>query len=177
MLRLERDNEANTKTSLFLTGELLKVLEFLEKDGIQPIPFKGPTLALRAYGDVGLRQCGDLDILVHRKVVPRLREILITRGFMPKPELTIGQEAALLRFDCAYNFDNEQGVVLDVHWSLVERHSSFAFDPGPFWDRLETATMGGKELLTLSTEDLLLILCLHGFTHVSERLGWICDFA
>ncbi len=177
MLRLERDNEANTKTSLFLTGELLKVLEFLEKDGIQPIPFKGPTLALRAYGDVGLRQCGDLDILVHRKDVPRLREILITRGFKPKPELTIGQEAALLRFDCAYNFDNERGVVWDVHWAFVERHSAYLIDLDPLWPRREPLTIGGKELLTLSTEDLLLILCLHGFTHLWERLGWICDVA
>jgi hypothetical protein len=32
-------------------------------------------------------------------------------------------------------------------------------------------------LLTLSAEDLLLVLCLHGFTHLWERLGWICDVA
>jgi hypothetical protein len=177
MVRLERDNEANTKTSLFLTGELLKVLEFLEKDGIQPIPFKGPTLALRVYGDVGLRQAGDLDILVHRKDVPRLRKILITRGFTPKPELTRAQQAALLRFDCAYNFDSGRGVVLDVHWGFVERHSAYVIDPNPLWQRLEAVTIGGKELLTLSAEDLLLVLCLHGFTHFWERLGWVCDIA
>jgi hypothetical protein len=31
--------------------------------------------------------------------------------------------------------------------------------------------------MTLSPEDLLLVLCLHGFTHFWERLGWICDVA
>jgi hypothetical protein len=177
MVRLERDNDANTKTSFFLTGELLKVLEFLEKDSIRAIPFKGPTLAMRAYGDVGLRQFADLDVLVHKRDIPRLRKLLISRGFKPTPALNRAQQAALLRFDCAYNFDSGRGVVLDVHWGFVERHSTFAFDPRPFWDRLEPVTIGDKELLTLSKEDLILVLCLHGFTHLWERLGWICDIA
>jgi len=177
MSRLQDASYENTRSSLSLTGELIKVFEFLGANGIRAIPFKGPTLAMRAYGDVGLRQFGDLDVLVPKRDVPQVKRLLVRRGFSPTPALNSAQQAALLKFDCAYNFDNGQGVVLDVHWSLVERHSSFAFDPGPFWDRLETVTMGGKELLTLSTEDLLLVLCLHGFTHVWERLGWICDVA
>ena len=177
MLKLQRVNEGNTKTTLFLTGELIKIMACLEEEGVRAIPFKGPTLALRAYGDVGLRQFGDLDILVHRKDLPRLREILITRGFTPTPELTSAQQTALLRFDCAYNFDNGRGVVLDVHWRFVERHSAYVIDLNPLWQRLEPVTIGGKELLTLSTEDLLLVLCLHGFTHFWERLGWICDIS
>jgi len=177
MSRLQDASYENTRSSLSLTGELIKVLEFLGANGIRAIPFKGPTLAMRAYGDVGLRQFGDLDVLVPKRDVPQVKKLLVSRGFDPTPALNSAHQAALLRFDCAYNFDNEQGVVLDVHWSLVERHSSFVFDAGPFWDRLETVTIGGKELLTLSTEDLLLILCLHGFTHLWERLGWICDVA
>ena len=177
MLRLQRDNEGNTKTSLFMTGELIKILACLEAEGVRAIPFKGPTLALRAYGDVGLRQFGDLDILVHRKDVPRLKEILIAHRFTLRPELTKTQQAAQLRFDCAYNFESQQGVMLDVHWNLVGRHFAFDIDINRFWDRLEPVTISGKQLMTLSTEDLLLVLCLHGFTHLWERLGWICDVA
>src|SRR5882672_6120806 len=177
MSRLEGANYRNTRANLFLTGELLRVLKLLEEDGIRAVPFKGPTLALRAYGDVGLRQFGDLDILVHRKDILKVKEILINRGFKSTLELTNTQQAALLRFDCAYNFDNKQGVVLDVHWDFVERHFSFDIDVNRVWDRLEPVTVSGKQLLTLSAEDLLLILCLHGFTHLWERLGWICDVA
>jgi hypothetical protein len=175
--RLQQDNHQNTRSNLFLTGELLKVLKLLEENGVRALSFKGPTLALRAYGDVGLRQFGDLDILVHRKDILKVRELLIGRAFKSMIELTNAQEAALLRFDCAYNFDNEQGVVLDVHWDLVERHFSLAIDVNRLWDRLEPVTIGGKQLLTLSAEDLLLLLCVHGFTHLWERLGWICDVA
>jgi len=177
MFQLRNVNHRNTRSNLFLTGELIKVLEFLEANGIQAIPFKGPTLALQAYGDVGLRQFGDLDVLVHKQDVPQVKELLTSRGFKPKPQLNDEQQAALMRFDCAYNFDNERGVVLDVHWEFVARHFSFRIDTNRLWDRLEAVGISGKQLLTLSAEDLLLILCLHGFTHLWERLGWICDVA
>src|SRR5258706_4941231 len=175
--RLSDANHENTQSSFFLIGELLKILKCFEANSIAAIPFKGPTLAQSVYGDTGLRQFADLDVLVHKRDVPRVKELLISRGFKPKPELTTAQQAALLRFDCAYNFDNGKGVVLDVHWDFVEPHSSLAFDPGPFWSRLETIAIGGNQLMTLSPEDLLLVLCLHGFTHFWERLGWICDVA
>lgn len=177
MSRLEGANYRNTQSSLFFTAQLVLVLEFLEENGIRAIPFKGPTLALRAYGDVGLRQFGDLDILVHRKDILKVKELLMSRGFKSTLALTNAQQAALLRFDCAYNFDNEQGVMLDVHWDLVERHFSFDIDVDGLWYRLEPVTISGKRLRTVSAEDLLLILCLHGFTHLWERLGWICDLA
>src|SRR5207253_3860426 len=126
----------------------------------------GPTLALQAYGDVGLRQFADLDILLRKKDVPRVKELLLAKGFKPMRELTKAQESALLRFDCAYNFDNGHSVVLDMHWRFVERQFPFGMDTDRLWDRLEPVTISGKELLTLSAEDLLLILCLHGFTHL-----------
>jgi hypothetical protein len=177
MSRLEGANFRNTQSNLFLTGQLVQVLEYLEENGIRAIPFKGPMLALRVYGDVSLRQFGDLDILVHRKDILKVKELLISRGFKSTLELNSTQQAALLRFDCAYNFDNTQGVALDVHWDFVERRFSFDVDMSRVWDRLEPVTISGKRLLTLSAEDLLLILCLHGFTHLWERLGWICDVA
>lgn len=175
--QLRNDNEKNTKQSLFLTGELIKLINLLEAHGIQAAPFKGPTLALLTYGDVGLRQFADLDILVRKQDVPRIKELLVSRGFRPEPELNNAQEAALLRFDCAYNFANEQSVLLDVHWNFAPRYFSFDVDTNPLWDRLEPITIGGKEVQSLSPEDLLLALCLHGFTHSWERLGWICDVA
>jgi hypothetical protein len=43
--------------------------------------------------------------------------------------------------------------------------------------RLERASLGGGTVPTLSPEDLLLILCMHGSVHLWQRLGWICDVA
>ncbi len=175
--KLLASNHENTNSNLLLTGELIKLLDFLDGHGIWAIPLKGPTLALRAYGDIGLRQFSDLDILVRQSDVTRISELLIERGFTPHQPLTLAQEAALQRFDCSCNFISKHGVALDVHWGLVDRHHGFAIDTESFFERLELVTVNGRELRTLATEHLLIFLCLHGFTHFWERLSWICDVA
>ena len=175
--QLRDHNSENTRQSLFLTGELLKLMDTLEAQGIRAVPFKGPTLALSAYGDVALRQFGDLDVLVHKQDVLKVKELLGREGFKPIPEMTDAQEAALLRFDCAYNFGNNQNVLFDVHWNFAAPYFSFEFDVNRLWKRLEPITVNGRQLPGLSAEDLLLALCLHGSTHFWERLGWIGDIA
>lgn len=167
----------STRLNLLLTGELIKVLEALATESIEAVTFKGPTLALSAYGNPGLRQFTDVDILIQPKDFGRVRSLLPSLGFRPAHSLTAGQLGALMRFDSAQNFEQTNGAVLDVHWRLFERHWALRFDSEQVWGRLTPMTVAGKAVLTLSTEDLLLVLCVHGFTHGWDRLGWICDVA
>jgi hypothetical protein len=174
---LARLNRENTRSNLLLTGELLKIIELFEGHGIAAVPFKGPTLALWAYGDVGRREFGDLDILVKKYDVPAVRKLLVSEGFAPRPELNAAQQAASLKFDCSHNFANKRNIWLDVHWDFVAPSASIQIDTDQLWDRLQPILVNRRELKTVSVEDLLLILCLHGFTHFWERLGWIGDLA
>jgi len=174
---LQQANYENTNSNLFLTGELVKLLELLRANQLEAIPFKGPTLALAAYGDISLRQFADLDLLVRKTDVLKIKDLLVAHGFNSHLRLSQRQETALLRFDSAWNFVNQNGVMIDVHWDLVERHFGIRFDVGGLWQRLQLVSIGGKQFQTLANEDLLLVLCLHGFTHAWERLGWICDVA
>jgi hypothetical protein len=174
---LEKLTQENTRSNLLLTGELLKIIELFEAHGIAAVPFKGPTLALWAYGDVGRREFGDLDILVRKHDVPAVRKLLVGNGFTPRPELSAAQQAAKLRFDCSHNFANEKNIWLDVHWDFVVPSAAVQIDTDKLLDRLQPIPVNRKVLKTVSVEDLLLILCLHGFTHFWERLGWIADVA
>ncbi|MGH9872163.1 MAG: nucleotidyltransferase domain-containing protein [Pyrinomonadaceae bacterium] len=175
--QLEQLNNENARSNLLLTGELLKLVDLLAAHGVAAVPFKGPTLALLAYGDVGRREFGDLDILVRKENVPTVMKVLARDGFTPRPELSSAHQTAILRFDCSHNFANERNVWVDVHWDFVAPSASVRVDTDKLWDRLEPLSVNRRELKTLSVEDLLLILCLHGFTHFWERLGWICDVA
>jgi hypothetical protein len=60
--------------------QLLQTLELLRESGIQTVPFKGPALAVQAYGDLSLRQYDDLDLLIHEADVPRAYQLLIANG-------------------------------------------------------------------------------------------------
>jgi len=177
MLRLRKLSEVNANQTLHLTGELIKLLQLFEAHNVEAVPFKGPTLSLLAYGDLALRQFADLDILVRRRDVARVRALLARHGFSPVPQLTTGQEAALLRFDCAQNFSNREKVVVDIHWDLAPKYLSISLDGNVPWHNLQSLSLGPIKTQTLSQEDLLLALAIHGFTHYWERLGWISDIS
>ena len=61
---------ANAGRNLFLTKELIKIVEFFEAHGIPSIPYKGPVLAASVYGNLAFREFGDLDILVSERELP-----------------------------------------------------------------------------------------------------------
>ena len=60
---------------------LNEVATWFEDRGIRMLVFKGPTLALDAYGDLSLRECGDLDLLVHRDDLPEVIDLLTGHEF------------------------------------------------------------------------------------------------
>lgn len=168
----------NSMRNLFLTRELLNLLKELEARGVPAVPYKGPALAALAYGNLALRVFSDLDILIRRQDVTKAGELLVSLGYRPEYQPTRSQEATFLRTQCECPFTREDdGTMLDLHWEIVERHFSFALDPERLWERLERTSLGGVTVLTLSPEDLLLILCVHGSKHLWQRLSWICDIA
>lgn len=84
--------ERNMRNSLFLTGELLRILDLFEREGIAAIPFKGPTLAVTAYDNLALRRFDDLDILVRPEDVWRARDVMLREGFQSKLRLEPGRQ-------------------------------------------------------------------------------------
>lgn len=177
--QLRDDFHNNARRNLFLTGELLKLLKLFEAHEISAIPFKGPVLAFSVYGNLALRQFSDLDVLVHKQDIPKAQELLVSLGYRPLVQPTGAQKLALKRDGhLAFVFVGDNGrSFVELHWEIIRRYFSFPLDPERLWERLEPICLGGKEVLTLSPEDLLLILCVHGARHLWERLEWICDVA
>ncbi len=111
---------ANVGATLFLTGELLRLLQLLETHGIPARPFKGPTLAVSVYGHLALRQFSDLDILVHKADLPRLTALLTTHGY--QLPLTRAKAAALWKHHYHYAFVRQEGrVLVEMHWAFTRR--------------------------------------------------------
>ena len=62
--RLKIGARANAVRCLVLTAELIKITDLFRSQAIQAMPYKGPILAVQAYGDVTLREFDDLDIIL-----------------------------------------------------------------------------------------------------------------
>src|SRR5690348_18065815 len=56
----------NAARNAVLTAELCRLLERFAESNIEAIPYKGPVLALYAYGNVALRRFVDLDVIVRK---------------------------------------------------------------------------------------------------------------
>jgi hypothetical protein len=163
--------------NLFLTGELSRILSFLEAHGICAIPFRGPTLAAWVYGDLSLRQFKDLDVLVHQGDVPQAKELLRSLGYHPKISLSGVNERAFLRFRTADVLVHESNRnMVDLQWQIIDRFF-LSFNPDELWNRIEWRRLGGRQVPGLAPADLLMLLCVHGDAHIWERLGWLCDIA
>ena len=140
------------------------------------IAFKGPVLALQAWGDLALRQFNDLDLLVHPGDAARTVEVLIADGYTAltfdrqHPERSIARrcEDEFMRPDSA--------AMIDLHWEL--NPSYFAYGPmgHEVWTRGESRRIEGVDVKSLGPADLVLFQAVHATKHGWINLGWICDF-
>lgn len=169
--------QRNSLRNLSLMGELLKRLRGFEEHGITAVPYKGPVLAAGIYGSLALREFIDIDILVREQDLTRARELLTSLGYRQEMSLNQDQEAAFLRSQREYVFSGNGGAVVEIHWAVTPRNYSFPLDTEDLWERLQEVSLGGATIPTLSPEDLLLILCVHGSKHLWHRLAWVCDVA
>src|SRR5262249_13013602 len=81
---LQEFTRQNLRKNLGMTGELILLLRLFAERGVNVIPFKGPTLAALAYSDLGLREFGDLDLLIARLDFMEAQELLIAQGYQPE---------------------------------------------------------------------------------------------
>jgi hypothetical protein len=172
--------QTNLKRNLWLTGELIKLLNLLESQEIYVIPIKGAILAVSAYGNITLRQFNDVDILVRQQDALRARDILVSQGYESSYNFTRKQEVRRLK--SPYCKDNnyhhrDTGVNIDFHWQLLQRYLSFPLEHEGLWKRQKSISLAGKKTLNLSPEDNLLFLCIHGSRDRWNRLQLIVDIA
>jgi hypothetical protein len=165
-----------TRRNLRLTGELLRVLALLKSRGIIAIPIKGPVLAQVAYGDVSLRQFGDLDLLVRRPDMAAVKKLLMELGYTPSPRLSPKQEIAHLKYNHELSFFHPHWTMLDVHWRFADFPGG-GLDPESVFDRKVVVRLQGKPVYSLGPEDMLLMLCQHGTFHLWFNLATVADVA
>jgi len=85
-----------------MADELAAIAGLLDGHGVECVPYKGPTLALRAYGDLAMREFGDLDLLVRARDVLKAKSVLMGRGYVPITPLAPEQEQVLVASSIHY---------------------------------------------------------------------------
>ena len=164
--------------NLLYLGELFNILEILNSQNINAVPYKGPVLAITSYKDISLREFVDIDIFVNKNNIPKLKTILISRGYKPQIQLKGLQEKIYLNSQRDYQFNNPQNNTnIEIHWNFIGLSFTYPTDNFSNPKNLKHIQIHNRDVLSLANEDMLLILCIHASGHLWERLSWICDIS
>jgi predicted O-linked N-acetylglucosamine transferase (SPINDLY family) len=166
------------KRNRLLLDELARLLGALSDRRITAIPFKGPVLAVQAYGDVGLRVFTDLDFLVHDRDLDSSVTALLELGYERKDALTKAQVRAIQRLqgqDFVFNRATDIGV--EPHTRLTPSKMALDIDYAGLWSRAQPRDVDGRSMLTLAPEDDLLVLAIHGGKEMWWSIKWAADVA
>lgn len=175
---LRQNYQTNLHKSLFLSRELVRIVEKLSAARMEGMPYKGLALAELLYGDIALRQSGDIDLLIRAADLERVRVAVAELGYTSHINFSKGQEEAYLKsgYECA--FDGTAGKnLLEVQWAIQPRFYAVDVEMEGLFQRAVNVTVAGCAMKTPSPEDLFLILALHAAKHLWGRLIWICDLA
>jgi len=177
MEQLRNQAQGIAGRNVLLATELLALLDLMQASDVLAMPYKGPALACQVYGDLRLRSFIDLDILVRRIDIPKVRNLLVEIGYQPKLKMTAGKERAILRSECDEVFTGSDGRVLEIHWAITPPFFSFPLQTEDLFARATTVELLGKKVLAPAPEDLLLILSVNGAKDMWNRLEFICRIA
>src|SRR5579859_2759235 len=169
---------ANDETCLRRAAQLLQINRLFREQQIDLRIFKGIPLAITAFQDPGLRDAGDIDLLVGQSDVFRAGEILRALGYVRlDPQARLTQRR--LRSYVAHQKDFSYGhplsdLIIDLHWRLFRNPflpaNAGLAEVGEEWIELES-----EQIATLPAPQLLLYLCVHGALDGWLRLKWLTD--
>lgn len=163
------------KQNMLMTSELLNVIKLLEKNSIEAIAFKGPTLSQSAYGDIALRQYSDLDILIDKKNLKSVYKLLVDNDFQVHIDERFLNNNLFIETNSDISFISNNNILIEVHWKLFRNQFSEKVDLNEITYNTKKVFINNREIKIFSNEVLLVYLCMHGSKHFWERIEWILD--
>lgn len=161
---------------MVLTHELCTLLDRFSAAGIELMPLKGNLLSSRLFGDPGMRQVGDIDVLVRETDLEAGHRLLLAAGYrraVPGRELTPKQSAVYRRQAHHWTYRNDEAdVSVELHWRVFRWSFS---ETGTLWSRSRPFEWMGRKTVQPDDALLLLILCDHGSQHRHSHLKWLAD--
>ena len=157
---------------------LAGVLKGFNHAGIPVMPMKGPILSLELYGDVGLRQSRDLDLMVTPQDLARAQACLESMGWRQDAAwfpLTPRQWEQHLRMRQHLSFiDPKRECHLELHWRFIWDQPGLN---SARWARSVSSVWQGCVYQAMNPIDQVHYLYCHGAEHAWSRAKWLGDLA
>jgi hypothetical protein len=157
--KFRHDYLSATGRNLKILNNMGKILNAFHEKEIPVIGLKGIYLVENIYYSIGLRTFVDLDLLVPKIKLHSTIECLENLGF----QLITYFNLKDINRDIKHvpPMVNTNGLVVEIHWTILEEDEPFTIDADGLWARAIPAQIAGVDVLALGYEDLILHLCVH----------------
>lgn len=178
-------NEActgNLMRQLNYIGDFFRVKELCDREGIRAVPFKGFWLAHEAYGDTGLRESADVDLLTDVASLEKIRELMPKEGYVEEERYRGVSIKEIKRRFREYNFERYDGgkkvVHIEFHWGICPPGYGMPVSAGDLAEHIVMVSFQGREMEVLTpTAHMLLLLLHHGGKDRFHMLKQVNDIA
>jgi hypothetical protein len=162
-----------------LLHRLAKVIDVLAAESIDIMVLKGVPLALRYYGDPGLRPMSDFDLLVPTHKADRALELLRDGGWKPTEPIRIRLADSMIdtRVYPGVGLADGEGQECDLHWHVLHDCCFDGADES-IWRHAETLAIHDRCFRVPDATDLFMHVCVHGATYnPMPPVRWVADAA
>jgi len=153
--------------NMILLDDLCSLLKALRPRRIDTIVLKGSCLAEMVYGDIALRPMQDIDILVRRRDLEDVEQVLINMGYGPAERPPVEEQCR--RHHHLIPFTRSGSPTIEIHWSLTPAGCRFPIAMEDLLGKAREVHVNEFSTRMLCPVDLLTHLCLHICTN--HRFG------
>lgn len=148
---LQARHRDSTRHNLVLSLEILRLVDLLAAEGVAAVPFKGPVSAMVVYGDMAMRACGDIDLLVRQGDHGKAECVLKNDGYAVEQRYEEAMQSTLWR--------ESSGISIDLHWGIPP--AKLRLNAERFREDLRAVNLLGRPVLTFSPRDTLLVTAVN----------------
>jgi hypothetical protein len=163
-----------------------RISQMLVAEGIEVIPLKGVYLLNFIYKLPGLRDMGDIDILVKSQDTHRAHQVLTKSGFKISPPTfplrKLGKYGYLNSIAFYGDSQNFYTPVIHLHWHIVNASipiylSLGNIDINQIWQESAETEFNGTKIRVMRPEHALITLCEHLVKHSYISLIYFVDIS
>ena len=173
--KIREYHRAQVLSAMKMTAELFRLVDLFRAAALETVLVKGPTLAMRAYGDTGSRIFGDLDFVVRQRDILRATELMSSAGY----DVDVStDEIRAAKIPGQYSFVRRGAPLLvELHTERTMRYFPRGLPAEKFFAARRHEILDGHQIPVLSVEHELVLICIHGAKHLWERLTLVADVA
>lgn len=166
--------------NILFTKELSRIMMEMKKNNVKIIPYKGIALIHTVYKSLGLREFGDMDLLMYPDDIPMMKKTMSILGYQNEFDWTPDEELRMLRVNSEYNFSliDAAGTHYRVEPHYRAAHPTYAIDLNlkHLDNQIIVQDIGDSKLSFFTpTASLILLLPNHGVSEGWTTLKYLAD--